>query len=113
MNCGGHERGAGRDRIDMPITAFRRQDGSVVVLSGNKNNFYMEGASIEEAKRICESLVEPVNDPDPASFTDHRWLFAIHAKSYDSVLGIIHNEYHGAGFLDDCELTNGRNRECW
>src|SRR3990172_2816003 len=93
MNCGRKERGSGQDVTDVPVTAFRRKGGSVVVIAGNQNNYFLEGPSVDQARRTsCNSLVEPVNDPDPSHFTARRWLFAIFAKSYDFVLGFVHNE---------------------
>lgn len=115
MNCGRTERGSGRDGADIPVTAFRRKDGSVVVLAGNQNNYYLEGPSVDKARRTsCKNLVKPVNDPDPQAFNARRWLFAIHAKSYDFVLGFVHNEYHGNDhFAQGCEKSSQRNFECW
>jgi hypothetical protein len=115
MNCGRAPRGSGLDVTDVPVTAFRRKDGSVVMLAGNQNNYYLEGPSVDRARRTsCASLVKPVNDPDPAKFTARRWLFAIHAKSYDFVLGFVHNEYHGGNFFTDgCKKSSMNAFECW
>jgi hypothetical protein len=114
--CHGDGRRAARiDRTDMPVTAFRRKDRSVVVLASNQNNFFRVGDSVETARNVsCGTLIEPVNDPDPTKFKARRWLFALHADSYDRVLGFIHNEYHGNEFLrDGCVKTSQRDFECW
>jgi hypothetical protein len=115
MNCGSMERGSRSDITDMAVSAFRRKDGSVVVLAGNQNNYYLEGRSVDKAQRTsCRNLLKPVNDPDPSHFTARRWLMAIYAKDYDFVLGYVHNEYHGSDFFpQDCKLTSRRNFECW
>jgi hypothetical protein len=114
MACGGLARGAGADRPDVMVNAFRRKDGSVIVLAGNQNNYYLEGPSVDEARRkSCASLVPPVNDPDPQKFVGRRWLVAITAKRHDFVLGIVHNEFHGNDFFDGCKRTNKRDFECW
>jgi hypothetical protein len=115
MTCGATPSGSRGDRADVPLNAFRRKDGSVIVLSGNQNNYYLEGPSFDQARRTsCANLVRPVNDPDPAKFTARRWLFAIHAKSYDFVLGFAHHEYHGDDFFSkDCQRSSKRNFECW
>lgn len=115
MNCGPTARGSGLDVTDIPVTAFRRKDGSVVVLSGNQNNYYLVGPSVDQAKRrSCDNLVKPVNRSDPQSFAARRWLFTIHAKNYDFVIGFVHNEYHGSDFFhDQCQRSSLRNFECW
>jgi hypothetical protein len=114
MTCNSEQPGSA-DRTDMPVTAFRRKDGSVVMLAGNQNNFYLEGPSVEAARRTsCANLLAPNNNPDPTKFTARRWLFAIYAKTYDLVFGLVHNEYHGNEFMrDGCVKTSQRNFECW
>ena len=103
------------DVTDVPVTAFRREDGTVVVVSGNQNNHYLEGPSVDQASRTsCGDLVKTVNDPEPSHFNARRWLFAIHATDYQHVLGFVHNEYHGDDhFPDKCKVSNRRNFECW
>lgn len=115
MTCPRAQHGSGLDVTDVPVTAFRRGDGSVVVIAGNQNNYYLEGPSVDEAQRdSCDSLIVPINDPEPATFNGRRWVFALYAKSYDFVLGFVHNEYHGSDFIGaECEMTTRRNFECW
>ncbi len=99
----------------MGISAFRRPDGSVVVLAGNQNNYYFEGPSVEKAARAtCANLVKPVNAADPSQFMARRWLMAIYAKRDDFALGFVHNEYHGNDFFGQgCKKTSQRDFECW
>ena len=115
MTCDTRGSMSQRDVTDVPVTAFRRNDGSVVVVAGNQNNFYLEGPSVDQATRTsCGDLVTSVNDPDPSHFNARRWLFAIHAVDGQHVLGFVHNEYHGDDhFPDDCKVSNQRNFECW
>jgi hypothetical protein len=115
MNCGRSANGSGRDVTDVPPSAFRHKDGSVVLISGNQNNHYAEGPSLDQVRRVsCGSLLKPLNDPDPAKFSARRWLFGVYAKDYENVFGFVHNEYHGDEFNQDgCEKTSARNFECW
>lgn len=115
MNCGPKEPGSRIDVTDVPVTAFRRSDGSVLVIAGNQNNYYLEGPSVDQARRrSCDSLVESVNDPDPASFNGRRWVTAVYAKSYDFTIGFVHHEYHGSDFFQsECQVTTRFNFECW
>jgi hypothetical protein len=113
MTCG--PRGGITDRTDQPITAFRRKDGSVIVLAGNLFNYFLEGQSVEGARRkSCANLIPPVTDPDPSNFVARRWLFAIHGVDYDHVFGFVHNEFHGGDFVaDGCRKSSQRAFECW
>ena len=115
MTCDTSSSLSQRDVTDVPVTAFRRQDGTVAVISGNQNNFYLEGLSVDQASRTtCGDLVTSVNDPDPSHFNARRWLFAIYAIDYQHVLGFVHNEYHGDDhYPDDCKISSRRNFECW
>jgi hypothetical protein len=113
MTCGPN--GGIGDRTDMAVSAFRRKDGSVVVLAGNQRNYFLEGSSVDTARRTsCANLVPEINDPDPSKFLARRWLVALHAVNYDTVLGFVHNEYHGGEFFPDrCIKTSQHNFECW
>lgn len=115
MTCAGPAEGSELDVTDVPVSAFRRKDGSVVVVAGNQNNFFLEGRSVDSAKRVsCSSLVEPVNDSKPEDFNARRWLFSLYATSYDLVLGFVHNEYHGEDFFPDtCKVSTPFKSECW
>jgi hypothetical protein len=113
MTCGPN--GGIGDRTDMAVSAFRRKDGSVVVLAGNQRNYFLEGSSVETARRTsCANLVPEINDPDPSKFLARRWFVAIHAVNYDTVLGFVHNEYHGGEFFPEgCTKSSQYNFECW
>jgi hypothetical protein len=113
MTCG--PRGGMQDRTDMPVSAFRRKDGSVLLLAGNQFNYFLEGPSVEAAKRTtCESLLPPINDPDPKQFNARRWFQQVYAVDYDTVLGFVHIEYHGDDFFSDgCKRSSRRDFECW
>jgi hypothetical protein len=103
------------DVTDIPPTAYRRDDGQVLLLAGNRQNFYLQGPSLDEVSRTaCHSLLTPAPRSDPAAFQDNEWLSALYSFDGKTVLGFVHNEYHGeehghAG----CKVTNRRNRECW
>lgn len=116
MTCDGVDKrqGSGRDVTDVPVSAFRRADGSVIVLAGNQNNWYLEGASVNDARRTsCNSLILPTNDSDPSHFNARRWVFGLFAKNDDLVLGFVHNEYHGDDFHPECIVETQRDYQCW
>lgn len=115
MHCQlpGEKRGI--DVTDVPPTAFRRDDGTVIMLAGNRQNFYLEGPSLDQVKRTsCGSLLPPAPKDDPAAFQDNEWLSALYSFDGKTVYGFVHNEYHGEehGFAE-CQVTDRRNRACW
>jgi hypothetical protein len=114
MTCAGTP-GEGIDVTDIPVTAFRRPDGTVLVLSGNSNGFFMAGPSVEEAaRRGCDSLLSSERNGDPTQFRDKEWVLAMHTGADGTVYGFVHNEYHGENHGEaDCRVRPASQRECW
>jgi hypothetical protein len=114
MACRGKRR-PGIDVTDIPPTAYRRDDGTVVMIAGNRNNFHFEGPDLDRVRRAsCTSLLEPVNDPDPGRFRSHEWLAALHSRDGRRVLGFVHHEYHGHEHgHPGCVFTNRQDYPCW
>jgi hypothetical protein len=75
MNCvDTHEQNI--DVPDMPPSAFRRSDGRVVMLASNKNNFVLEGPSLDEVARShCASLLTSamMSTPHDSRTTNGSW----------------------------------------
>lgn len=114
MQCAG--KGVpGIDVPDMPPTAFKRADGVVLLLAGNRFNYPNAGSTLDEVKRRdCGPLLASTRSAEPASFTDAEWLVALYSANGTDVLGLVHNEYHGEEHgLKECAITSQRDRECW
>jgi len=114
MQCAG-KGVAGIDVPDMPPTAYKRADGVVLLLAGNRFNYPNTGSTLDEVKRRdCGSLLTSTRSAEPASFTDAEWLVALYSANGTEVLGLVHNEYHGEEHgLKECVITSQRDRECW
>lgn len=114
MTCRQRRR-PGIDVTDIPPTAYRRDDGTVVMIAGNRGNFHFEGPDLDQVRRTsCASLLEPVNDADPSRFRAHEWLAALHSRDGRLVLGFVHHEYHGHEHgYPQCVFTNRRDYPCW
>lgn len=115
MTCVGIIAEEGIDVTDVPVTAFRRPDGTVLVLSGNSNGFFMSGPSVEAARRQgCERILGSERNPDPRLFRDKEWVLALYATDSRTVYGFVHNEYHGEQHGETgCRLRPSNERECW
>jgi hypothetical protein len=103
------------DVPDMPPNAFRRGDGVVVFLAGNRDNHYATGKTLDSvARHDCGSLLASPNRAEPEAFADNEWLTAMYAVSPTTVLGIVHDEYHGSEHgLPGCVVTSQSAYECW
>jgi hypothetical protein len=113
MQCAG--KGGGIDVPDMPPTAFKRADGVVMLLAGNRFNYPNTGSSLEDVKRRdCGSLLVSTRSAEPSAFADSEWLVALYSENGSDVIGLVHNEYHGEEHgLPQCVITSQRDRECW
>jgi hypothetical protein len=114
MTCAGAEE-QNVDVPDMPPSAFRRSDRSVVMLASNRNNFILEGPSLDKVARShCASLLTSAHDTDPARFRDNEWLLAVLMVSDARAIGLVHDEYHGEEHgVPSCSRSISKERECW
>jgi hypothetical protein len=105
------------DRPDMRPYAFRRDDGKVVLFASNSSNFAFVGDSLDSVRRDgCRRIFEaPPESADPADFHGRMWLKAAIEAPDGSILGFIHNEYHGELFSAEyCDrLHRGSQNTCW
>lgn len=108
------ETGAHHD-FDQPPSAYRREDGTVLLLAGNSFNFKLEGRSLDTVSQTaCAPLLESARRPEPDAFRDNEWLFAIRATGKNRATGFVHDEFHGGEHgLQNCEITSPQNFECW
>jgi hypothetical protein len=114
MNC---ESGPDRnfDVPDVPPTAFRWPDGTVTMIASNRQNFRLDGPSLDEVRRVdCKQLLQSTGDDNPANFRDQEWITALYSKNGSVVLGFVHNEYHGEHRDNgECKTRPETDRECW
>jgi hypothetical protein len=115
MDCVGDRTEEGLDVTDVPVTAFRRADGQVVLLTGNSNGFHLVGPTVEKARRQnCDRLLASARNADPSLYRDKEWVLALHSPGGNTVWGFVHNEYHGETHGErDCVLRPSNLRECW
>jgi hypothetical protein len=81
---------------DVPVTAYRRADDSVVLLAVNRRNIPLVGPDIEHVSvGDCKSILESGGNPDPATFMDNEWLLTVIRFPSGRYVGFVHDEYHG------------------
>ena len=115
MHCRPPAGEKGIDVPDMPPAAYRRADGTVVMLASNRHNFAATGPSLDGVKRrACDSVLPSQGRAEPEAFADNQWLTSVYAVSPSLLLGFVHDEYHGDEHgLPNCETTSKANYECW
>lgn len=111
MNCGAARR---TDIPNMPPSAYRRGDGQVVMLAGNRSNFIFAGPTLDRVRRPnCEQLLKLTGDPDPSHFQDQEYLLGVVPLAGGQAIGVVHDEYHGDYHGDaDCR-GGGEDKLCW
>ena len=112
FGCGGK---GNLDAPDVPPTAFRRADGTVVFLATNRKNIAFSGPSLEQLSRQgCTPLYTADEAQDPGAFRDQQWLLALYSADGQNVVGIVHNEHHGEDYNPACVVKgNIEDRPCW
>lgn len=103
------------DVPDVPPTAYRLADGTVMLIAGNRQNFTFHGPSLDEVKRVdCQQILKSAGDDDPADFRDQEWVTALYSNDGARVLGFVHNEFHGE-YRDkgECQTKAVDVPECW
>jgi hypothetical protein len=114
MNCR-PKRGRGIDVTDMPVSAFRRADGKVILLAGNRFNWFLEGPDVDKVRRTsCNQILESAENSDPSQYRDKEWVTSLYSKDGKYVLGFVHNEYHGEDHGQrECVIRSASDRVCW
>ena len=105
----------GYDMPDMKANAFRRADGTVVLLSGNHFNMSSTGSTLDTiTTRNCTPLLVSPEDPDPSHQADAEWLNAVEKLPDGSFLGFVHEEFHGYQHnIPGCPVGRHGNDACW
>src|SRR5262245_49132625 len=63
--------GRGIDVTDMPVSAFRRADGTVIMLAGNRFNWFFEGPDLDHVRRTsCHQILDSAENSDPSQYRD-------------------------------------------
>ncbi len=103
----------GLDLPDVQARAFRRTDGTVVVVSGNAPvNYWMTGPSFDELRRDCNAVLTSGDKADAASFDNQEWILATWREG-EIVHALVHNEYHDR-VAPNCRVgVNDPSNPCW
>ncbi len=108
-----------QQRPDKEAQAYRRDDGKVVFLVSDAENYAFVGDTLEAvdfASDCRRVLSPPPASSDPADFKGKMWLMNAVATPQGTLMGVIHNEYHGEAYTADCKAAAAQDRgaqPCW
>lgn len=82
------------DLPDIQARAYRRADGTLVLVSGNApRNYWMSGANLGSLSRVCQPVLVSGDDPRPETFDNQEWIVSVYREG-GIVHALVHNEYH-------------------
>lgn len=99
---------------DSPARAYRRRDGSIVLMAAHYTNGIFEGRDFGSLRPNCVVAAKGKEDPNPAAFDDRLWIQALLPSADGKVLGVVSHEYMGARHPGRCESKARRDgNNCW
>lgn len=101
------ERGERMDVPDAPLRAVR-WGGDILALAAHYNNLPYFSRDLKTLERRgCDNMLRSAINPDPAQFSDHEWVVSHYTKG-NRLFGLIHNEYWGGLYDDECRKRLGK-----
>jgi hypothetical protein len=97
---------------DSPARAYRRADGSIVLIAAHFRNRILEGSSFDNLRPNCAVLSQGAESANPADYDDRFWIQSLIPLSDGRILGLASQEYSGLRHKGVCEKGPDR-PECW
>jgi hypothetical protein len=99
------------DIPDAPARAFRDATGNVHLFATHYINRQMIGRSLVDLMHHCDVVFEGADDPRPENINNREWLASFFTRDGQSIMAIIHNEYHGIFWPNGCWTMTWT--DCW
>jgi hypothetical protein len=97
---------------DSPARAYRREDGSLVVIAAHFRNRVLEGRSFDDLRPNCAFLSQGAESANPADHDDRFWIQSLVPLGSGQILGLASQEYSGLRHRGLCSTSSGR-PACW
>jgi hypothetical protein len=97
---------------DSPARAYRREDGSIVLIAAHFRNRIFEGSSFDDLRPNCIVLSQGKESSDPAEYDDRFWIQSLIPLGGGRVLGLASQEYSGLRHMGVCEKSADK-PDCW
>lgn len=99
------------DVPDSPARAWVGADGMVRLVAAHHRSRVAIGPDLDRIGHRCRIAFEAGNQDDPARFDDRGWLVSPYSPDGRTVVGLVHNEFHGHRRRDLC--PTGNYMACW
>jgi len=97
---------------DSPARAYRRTDGSLVLMAAHFRNRVFEGSGFDDLRPNCAVLSQGGESANPAAFDDRFWIQSFIPLGNGRILGLASHEYSGIKHEGVCEKGADR-PACW
>jgi hypothetical protein len=98
------------DIPDLPVRAFRDDQGNVQLISAHFTNRRFIGSSLNTVKHDCTPILKSESLEDPALYSYHQWLSSPYTEDGKTIYALVHNEYYGSKELGRCPPGDA---SCW
>lgn len=97
---------------DSPARAYRREDGSVVLIAAHFRNRIFEGSSFDDLRPNCTVLSQGRESANPEDYDDRFWVQSLIPLGNGRILGLASQEYSGIRHDGVCQKGVDK-PECW
>jgi len=97
---------------DSPARAYRRKDGSVVLIAAHFRNRIFEGSSFDDLRPNCAVLSQGKESADPVDYDDRFWIQSLVPLDDGRILGLASQEYSGIRHDGVCKADFNK-PACW
>jgi hypothetical protein len=97
---------------DSPARAFRRDDGSLVLMAAHFRNRIFEGSSFNDLRPNCAVLSMGAESANPAEYDDRFWIQSLIPLGGGRIIGLASQEYSGLRHDGVCLKGNDK-PACW
>jgi len=97
---------------DSPARAYRREDGSVVLIAAHFRNRILEGSSFDDLRPNCTVLSQGNESANPEDYDDRFWIQSLIPLGNGRILGLASQEYSGIRHNGVCE-KGSKKPSCW
>lgn len=98
---------------DSPARAFRRADGSVVLMAAHYTNAIFVGSTLDAVAPRCATSSGGNEQAAPERFDDRFWVQALQPMPNGRVLALVSHEYMGKRHPGHCERADQSGPQCW
>lgn len=98
---------------DSPARAYRRTDGSIVLLAAHHTNAPFTGPNFTRLQPACTQTSGGQENADPKAYDDRFWVQALQPIGDGRLLALVSHEFLGQRHAGLCRLAAKPGPQCW